>query len=69
MRFVHIEDFFHPNAGYQVNLLSKLQVKQGHEVIIITAELDKIPDHLISFLVKIIYQKKIKISKNLTELK
>ncbi len=49
MRFVHVEDFFHPNAGYQLNLLSRLQVEQGHEVIIITAELDKIPEYLTSF--------------------
>lgn len=49
MKFVHVEDFFHPNAGYQINLLSKLQVEQGHEVIIITSELDKVPDFLTAF--------------------
>ena len=49
MRFVHVEDFFHPNAGYQLNLLSRLQVEQGHEVIVVTGELDKIPDFLTSF--------------------
>lgn len=49
MHFVHLEDGFHPSAGYQVNLLSKLQVKQGHQVTIVTTELDKIPDHVVSF--------------------
>jgi glycosyltransferase involved in cell wall biosynthesis len=49
MRIVQIEDFFHPNAGYQINILSKYFVKQGHEVIIITGELDKIPEGLTSF--------------------
>lgn len=49
MKFVHIEDFVHPNAGYQINLLSKLQVAQGHEVVIIAGELDKIPTFLTSF--------------------
>lgn len=43
MRIVHIEDFVHPDAGYQVNLLSRLQVRQGHEVYIVTGELDKVP--------------------------
>lgn len=49
MKFVHVEDFVHPNAGYQVNLLTKIQASQGHEVIIVTAELDKIPTFLTSF--------------------
>lgn len=49
MKFVHVEDFFHPNAGYQLNLLSKLQVEEGHEVTIITSELDKVPDFLTAF--------------------
>lgn len=49
MHILHIEDFFHPNAGYQVNLLSKLQVEQGHKVTVITSELKKIPNFLTSF--------------------
>ncbi|MDC0304897.1 glycosyltransferase family 4 protein [bacterium] len=49
MVFVHVEDFFHPNAGYQVNQLSRLQVKQGHEVFVITSELEKIPNYLTDF--------------------
>jgi hypothetical protein len=43
MRIVHIEDFVHPDTGYQVNLLSRLQVRQGHEVFVVTGELDKVP--------------------------
>lgn len=49
MRIVHIEDFFHPEAGYQVNLLSKYQIKMGDEVFIITAELKQMPHSLSSF--------------------
>lgn len=52
MKFVHIEDFFHPDAGYQLNLLSVSQVRQGHEVFIITSLLDKVPDSLTSFFSK-----------------
>ena len=44
MHFVHVEDFFHPDAGYQVNLLSRLQVLQGHRVTIVTAELERMPN-------------------------
>lgn len=58
MRFVHVEDFLHPNAGYQVNLLSKLQAQQGHEVIIVCAEMEKIPDYLTSFFGKEDIEKK-----------
>lgn len=49
MHIVHVEDFFHPDAGYQVNLLSRLQVAQGHRCTIVTAELDKMPTFLTSF--------------------
>ncbi|MEO6995215.1 MAG: glycosyltransferase family 4 protein, partial [Lacunisphaera sp.] len=49
MHFVHIEDFFLPSAGYQINLLSKLQVQQGHEVTIVTSELDKVPTYYTNF--------------------
>lgn len=49
MRIVHIEDFFHPDAGYQVNLLSRLQVLQGHEVVIVSAEMKKLPSSLTAF--------------------
>lgn len=49
MRFVHVDDVMHPDAGYQINTLTKLQVEQGHEVIVVTAELDKFPTYLTSF--------------------
>ncbi|MCI6591118.1 MAG: glycosyltransferase family 4 protein [Spirochaetia bacterium] len=49
MKIVMIEDFFHPDAGYQVNILAKYFVNFGHEVIILTAEMEKIPDELTSF--------------------
>lgn len=49
MRIVHVEDFIHPDAGYQVNVLSRLQVEQGHDVVIVTGELEKIPAFLTAF--------------------
>ena len=49
MKIVHVEDFIHPEAGYQVNLLSRLQQLDGHQVTIVTAELEKIPSFLTSF--------------------
>jgi glycosyltransferase involved in cell wall biosynthesis len=49
VKIVHIEDFIHPEAGYQVNLLSRLQVRQGHDVVVVTAELDRIPETLTAF--------------------
>lgn len=49
MKIVHVEDFFHPNAGYQINILPKYMVKQGHSVTIITSEMEKIPEHLTTF--------------------
>jgi len=49
MKIVHVEDFLQPDAGYQVNILSKLQIKQGHEVSIVTSELQKSPEYLTSF--------------------
>lgn len=49
MKIVQIEDFFHPDAGYKVNILSKYFTRMGHETVIITAELDKIPDYLTAF--------------------
>ncbi len=58
MNFVHIEDFFHPDAGYQVNLLTKLQLNQGHSVTIVTSELEKFPSWLIAFFGKDDIQRK-----------
>lgn len=49
MNIVHIEDFFHPNAGYQINIIPKYLVKFGHKVTIITSEMDKIPEVLTTF--------------------
>ena len=49
MRILQIEDFFHPDAGYQVNVLSKYLTKAGHEVIILTSEMLKVPESLTSF--------------------
>lgn len=49
MKIVHLEDFIHPDTGYQVNLLGRLQIKQGHEVQVVTAELEKIPAELTAF--------------------
>lgn len=49
MKIINIEDFFHPNAGYQINIISKYLAKFGHEVIIITADMAKIPNQLTSF--------------------
>lgn len=49
MKIVHVEDFIHPDAGYQVNMLGRLQVQQGHQVEIVTGEMYKIPDFLTAF--------------------
>ncbi len=49
MRIVHVEDFFHPDAGYQLNLLAKSQARQGHDVSIVCAELSRVPAGLTAF--------------------
>lgn len=49
MRIVHIEDFFLPTSGYQVNVLAKYQAKHGHEVHILTSSIAQTPKHLTSF--------------------
>jgi glycosyltransferase involved in cell wall biosynthesis len=69
MHFIHIEDFFHPDAGYQVNLLSRLQVKQGHSVTIITSELEKMPSYLTTFFGKQNIQERDKAFSHLTGVK
>jgi len=46
MKIIHIEDFFHPNAGYQVNILAKYQSKLGHQVYVITSKFKKLPTNL-----------------------
>lgn len=59
MRIIHIEDFFHPEAGYQINVLTKYQAKAGNEVIILTSEFDKMPEVLTSFFGREDIEKKI----------
>ncbi len=49
MRIVYIDDFFHPDAGYHSNLLSKYWALFGNEVAIFTAEAEKTPESLKSF--------------------
>ncbi len=50
MRIVQIEDFFHPDAGYQINILSKVLVEHGHDVTVVCAKnLDIFPEMLTSF--------------------
>lgn len=43
MRILHWDEMFHPDFGYQINILPKFQVKQGHEVIIMSP--DRINEH------------------------
>lgn len=40
MRIVHFDQMFHPEFGDQINVLPKYQVKQGHEVYIVTGSSD-----------------------------
>jgi glycosyltransferase involved in cell wall biosynthesis len=49
MNIVHIDDFFHPDAGYQENILSKYQAQNGHKVTFVTSEAAKLPKVLTSF--------------------
>ncbi len=49
MKIVHVEDVFHPDTGYQLNLLSKYMVAAGHDVVIITAETEKLPKGFMNF--------------------
>lgn len=49
MHIVQVEDFFYPEAGDQINILSKYFVKLGHRVSIVCAEMEKMPDFLIEF--------------------
>ena len=58
MNIVHVESFFHPDAGYQLNILAKYMAKKGHNVTIITGEIDKFPDFLTSFFGKDNIQKR-----------
>jgi len=49
LKIVQTEDFFHPEAGYQINILSKYLSKFGHDVTVITSKTEKIPDWLTTF--------------------
>ena len=49
MKILMIEDFFHPQAGYQLNVLCPYLVKFGHDVTIICGEMELFPDYLTSF--------------------
>lgn len=49
MKILHLDDYFHPDAGYQLNILAKYMVQQGHEVTIITGEMEKFPEEINAF--------------------
>lgn len=49
MRIVHIEDIFYPEAGYQVNILAKCEVLEGHEVYIVTCPMEFWDEHRKAF--------------------
>lgn len=49
MKILHIEDFFHPDAGYQINILCKHMARMGHEVVVLTAQMDNVPAGLTKF--------------------
>ena len=49
MRIVHCEDFFIPDTGYQLNILARYIQSKGHENIILTSELKKMPAFLTDF--------------------
>lgn len=43
MKILHWDEMFHPSFGYQINVLTKFQVAQGHDVTIFSS--DKIEEH------------------------
>lgn len=49
MRIVYICDFFHPDAGYHPNLLSKYWSRFGNEVYMLTSQLKRMPSSLTHF--------------------
>lgn len=58
MKIIHVQDIFHPEAGYQENVLSKYQALQGYDVTVVASEIDKVPDHILGFFGKEDIQKK-----------
>jgi glycosyltransferase involved in cell wall biosynthesis len=51
MKILHVEAEFIPGLGYQVNLLSKYMKNLGHEVIILSTELDVVRPHQKTYIV------------------
>ena len=49
MRIVHVEDSFHPDAGYQINIMPKYLSQFGHDVYIVTSQLEKINNTALAF--------------------
>ena len=49
MHIVMVEDFFHPSAGYQLNVLCPYLVKFGHKIHIVCGEMDLFPEYLTGF--------------------
>jgi glycosyltransferase involved in cell wall biosynthesis len=49
MRIVQVEDLFFPEAGYQLNLLSKYFARAGHEVYIVASRMERLPSNLAGF--------------------
>ena len=46
---IHVEDFFHPEAGYQLNTLARTHSKLGYKVYILCSDSTHIPFRLKSF--------------------
>ena len=40
MRIVNVEDYFIPDAGYQINIIPKYLARFGHEVYIVTSTVE-----------------------------
>lgn len=40
MKILHLDDIFYPEAGYLVNIISKYEVLEGHEVIVLTSTVE-----------------------------
>lgn len=49
MKILHVEDFFHPEAGYQINILPKYMTLEGHDNFIITSKIENAPQALKDF--------------------
>ncbi len=49
MRIIHLQDIFHPEAGYQENVIAKYHSLQHNEVYVISSDYSKVPDNISSF--------------------